>query len=178
MIIGNWFVNMWAYLQKNLLIDVGIFIILCIYIFVNYQSLNDEEKFSTIFFRKLKWLGIILLFYLGIIFVFLFEKKYFIKPYDKMFFPLLCGILGFLILMLINKIYLFSDNRLVILTGIPITFFGVWVVFDRMVFFGFELLKDPGHPPIELISVILCFLLVSSLFIGIKNFVRIFRRIK
>jgi hypothetical protein len=178
MIIVNWFFDTWEFLQKTLFIKTGILIILLIYIFGNFRSLWKKKGFPTVIHRRLRRFGILFGIYLVIIFLFFVTKKYLLYPYDKLFFPLLCGILVLFILLLINQIYIFSGSRYVILTGIPISFFGSWVAFDLLVILGFGLVDDPGHSPAELIGGILFFILISSFFIGIKNLLKSFRGIK
>lgn len=178
MIIANWFFNIWEFLQKTLLIKTGILIILLIYVLGNSRSLWEKEGFPTAIHRRLRRLGILFAVYLVVIFLFFVTKNFFLYPFDKMFFPLLCGILVLFILLLINQIYIFSGNKFVILPGIPISFFGSWVTFDLLVILGLGLIDEPGHSPTELIGGILFFLLISSLFIGIKNLMKSFRGIK
>jgi hypothetical protein len=178
MSIANLFFNTWGFLQKTLFIKTGMLIILLIYVLGNFRSLWEKEGFPTVIHRKLRTLGILFAVYLIVIFLFFITNKYFLYPYDKILFPLLCGVLVLFILILINQIYIFSGNKIVILTGIPISFFGLWVTFDILLILGFRLIDDPGHFPAELIGGTLFFLLISSLFIGIKNLVKSLRGIK
>ncbi len=176
--IANWFFNTWEFLHRTQFIKIGILVILLIYILGNFRSLWKKDRFPTIIRRRLRRLGILSAVYLVVIFLFFVSKNFYLYPYDKMFFPLLCGILVLFILLLVNQIYIFSGNKFVILAGIPISFFGSWVTFDFLVIQGFALIDDPGHSPVELIGGTIFFLLIVSLFIGIKNLVKALRGIK
>jgi hypothetical protein len=154
--------------------SIGIFILFCFYIFFHLLVLWKKTEFKTAIQRLLRIFGTILIIYIVYSLVLILKKDFFLSSMeiDAFLFPILCGFLLLLILLMFNKIQIFVPNKYFILIGIPICVFGVMISF--IVFYGVPLtiIHYGGHAPWELIAIILLILIILSLFIGIKNFIK------
>lgn len=156
----------------------GFFVLFCFYIFIHFLRLRGKEKFATTVRRLLITLGTSFFIYLAYFLMLTLKKDYFMFSgggfvgFDVALFPMLCGFLVLLALLLFNKIQFFIANKLVKWIGIPFSILGAHATFMVLYSVPLTFIDHGRHAPHELIVIVNFFLIGTALYLGITILAR------
>ena len=158
--------------------SIIIFILFLLHIVFLILALMKKPEFKKIIHRPLKSFGIAFFIYIVYFILLILKKDFFLTipgtllEIDVLLFPMLCGLLILLVLLILNKIQMFFSNKCFSLIGIPICIFGVLISYIVFYFLPLNYTDQGRHAPWEIIAIILLFLILLCVFNGIKNFAK------
>lgn len=147
--------------------------IFVLFVLFHILPVRKNEGFRKTIRRPLMSFGTLLIVYIIYSVAVRIKGDYFFTI-DILLFPILCGSLAFLIILIMNKVHVFWRNAFLPICEIPIIALGASISFLCLMW----PLTFIGLGSIEMIAVILLLLMLLSLFLGFGNLQKKLRKEK